>query len=540
MWRRIERNGDLYLGHYEGWYAVRDEAFYDESELTTRPDGSRVAPSGAPVEWVREPSYFFRLSAYQDRLLQLYEEQPEFVAPASRRNEVISFVKGGLRDLSVSRTTFNWGIPVPDAPGHVMYVWLDALNNYITACGFPDPAAARWQYWPADVHFVGKDIIRFHAVYWPAFLMAAGLPLPKRVASHGWWVVEGEKMSKSLGNVIEARKLAETFGLDQIRYFLLREKPFGTDGSMSHAAIVSRINVELANDLGNLAQRSLSLIARNCGGVLPARGPATEDDAALAGRRRCVAGARPRRISTGRPFMKRLEEIWKVIRAANGYIDRQAPWALNKTDKARMSAGAAGIGRHDPRIVATLLQPVMPDSMARMLDQLGVPPDARDFAALTTPLTDGQALPPPTGRVSPLRGAGRLMLIDSHCHLDYYTPVELPAVLARAQAAGVGEMVTIGTTHRAVRALAGDDRGVSQPVVHDRRASASCRRGADPDAGSAGGNGAASEGNRHWRVRAGLFLRQIAARHSGGKFPRPHPRCPTGRRALVYPRARCR
>jgi len=395
LWRRIARNGDIYLGHYEGWYAIRDEAFYDESELTTRPDGSRVAPSGAPVEWVREPSYFFRLSAFQDRLLALYEENPEFVAPSSRRSEVNSFVKGGLRDLSISRTTFNWGVPVPDAPGHVMYVWLDALINYITGCGFPEEKASRWRYWPADVHVVGKDIIRFHAVYWPAFLMAAGLPLPKRISSHGWWGVEGEKMSKSLGNVVEPRKLAETYGLDQIRYFLLREKPFGSDGSMSHPAIVSRINVELANDLGNLAQRSLSLIARNCGGILPARGVPTEEDAALL----AAANALPDLVRTNvdrQTFHEGLEEIWKVIRSANGYIDRQAPWALNKTDKIRMGE-VLRVLVDAIRVVATLLQPVMPTSMARMLDQLGVPLEARSFAALATPLTDGIALPPPQG-----------------------------------------------------------------------------------------------------------------------------------------------
>jgi methionyl-tRNA synthetase len=395
LWRRIAANGDIYLGHYEGWYAVRDEAFYDESELTTRPDGTRIAPSGAPAEWVREPSYFFRLSAYQDRLLKLYEDNPEFVAPSSRRSEVLSFVKGGLRDLSISRTTFSWGIPVPDAPGHVMYVWLDALNNYVTACGFPDTTAPRWHYWPADVHMVGKDIIRFHAVYWPAFLMAAGLPLPKRISSHGWWVVEGEKMSKSLGNVIEPRKLAETYGLDQIRYFLLREKPFGADGSMSHPAIVSRINVELANDLGNLAQRSLSLIARNCGGILPARAPHTEDDIALLTHVEALPDLVRANIDR-QTFHDGLEEIWKVIRAANGYIDRQAPWALNKTDKTRMNA-VLRVLVDTIRTVATLLQPFMPSSMANMLDQLGVPQDARSFAALQTPLTDGTALPPPQG-----------------------------------------------------------------------------------------------------------------------------------------------
>ncbi|MEA2792475.1 MAG: methionyl-tRNA synthetase [Acetobacteraceae bacterium] len=395
LWRRIERNGDIYLGHYEGWYAIRDEAFYDESELSTRPDGSKVAPSGAPVEWVREPSYFFRLSAFQDRLLKHYEENPEFIAPSSRRSEVTSFVKGGLHDLSISRTTFNWGVPVPDAPGHVMYVWLDALINYVTACGFPDQGAARWKYWPADVHFVGKDIIRFHAVYWPAFLMAAGLALPRRISSNGWWLMDGEKMSKSLGNVVEPRKLAEIFGVDQLRYFLLREKPFGADGSLSHAAIINRINVDLANDLGNLAQRSLSLIARNNGSVLPARGAPDEDDTAL----RQAAAALPdlmRAHVDRQTFHEGLEEVWKVIRAANGYIDRQAPWALNKTDKTRMGE-VLRVLVDTIRVVATLLQPVMPGSMSRMLDQLGVPADARDLAALATPLTDGQTLPPPQG-----------------------------------------------------------------------------------------------------------------------------------------------
>jgi len=396
LWRRIAASGDIYLGHYEGWYAVRDEAFYDEDELKPGPQGTKIAPSGAPVEWVREPSYFFRLSAWQDRLLAYYEEHPEFIAPSSRRNEVLSFVRGGLHDLSVSRTTFNWGVPVPGAPGHVMYVWLDALTNYITACGFPDETAPRWgKFWPADAHFVGKDIIRFHAVYWPAFLMAAGLPVPKRISSHGWWVVEGEKMSKSLGNVVEPRKLVETYGLDQIRYFLLREKPFGADGSMSHPAIVSRINVELANDLGNLAQRSLSLIARNLGGVLPPRGPDTDDDRALLDAAAALPGL-VRGCMERQTFHEALEEVWKIIRAANGYIDRQAPWALNKTDKVRMGA-VLRVLADTIRVVATLLQPFMPTSMSKMLDQLGVPEGARAFVSLDTPLPDGTPLPAPHG-----------------------------------------------------------------------------------------------------------------------------------------------
>ena len=394
LWRRLEAAGDIYLGHYEGWYAVRDEAFYDENELIIR-DGAKLAPTGAPVEWVREPSYFFRLSAWQDRLLQFFEDHPDFIAPNSSRNEVLSFVRGGLRDLSISRTTFAWGIPVPDAPGHVMYVWLDALTNYITAAGFPNEAADRWRFWPADAHVVGKDIIRFHTVYWPAFLLSAGIAPPLRITSHGWWVVEGEKMSKSLGNVVEARQLAATYGLDQIRYFLLREKPFGNDGSMSHAAIVSRINVELANDLGNLAQRSLSLIAKNCDGLLPERGEATVADATLLAAAAALPAALRERIDR-QVFHEALEEVWKVIRAANAYIDHQAPWALRRTDLPRMAV-VLRVLIDVQRSIATVLQPFMPASMANLLSQLGVPADARNLIDLDTPLPSGIALPPPIG-----------------------------------------------------------------------------------------------------------------------------------------------
>ncbi len=281
LWRRLVSSGQIYLGHYEGWYAVRDEAFYGEDELVAGPDGSRLAPSGAPVEWVREPSYFFRLSQWQDRLLAFYEANPDFISPTARRNEVLSFVRGGLNDLSVSRTTFRWGVPVPGDPAHIMYVWLDALTNYLSAAGFPDEAAPRWRYWPADLHLVGKEIVRFHAVYWPAFLMAAGLAVPHRVYSHGWWTVEGEKMSKSVGNVVDPVALVDEFGLDAVRFFLLREVPFGNDGDFSRRALIGRMNGELANDLGNLAQRSLSLINKNLDGVLPARGPMTAPDSVL-------------------------------------------------------------------------------------------------------------------------------------------------------------------------------------------------------------------------------------------------------------------
>jgi methionyl-tRNA synthetase len=395
LWRRINASGDLYLGHYEGWYAVRDEAFYDESELTAGPAGTKVAPTGAPVEWVREPSYFFRLSAWQDRLLKFYEDNPDFLAPTSTRNEVVSFVRGGLNDLSVSRTTFSWGVPVPDAPGHVMYVWLDALTNYITAAGFPNEDAPRWRFWPADLHLVGKEITRFHAVYWPAFLMSAGIAPPKRVSANGWWLVEGEKMSKSLGNVLDPRDLVATYGLDQVRYYLLREKPFGSDGSISLKGLANRINVELANDLGNLAQRSLSLIARNLGGVLPGRGVATLEDAGLLSAADALPGL-VRASMDRQTFHEGLEEIWKVIRAANAYIDHQAPWALNKTDKVRMGA-VLRVLVDAMRVIATLLQPFMPTSMGNMLDQLGVPVHARTIEALAAPLADGIHLPPPRG-----------------------------------------------------------------------------------------------------------------------------------------------
>ncbi len=395
LWKRLEASGDIYLGGYEGWYAVRDEAFYDEDELRTLPDGSKIAPSGAPVEWVVEPSYFFRLSAWQERLLAFYEANPGYIAPETRRNEVLSFVKGGLRDLSISRTSFTWGIPVPGDPKHIMYVWLDALQNYVSATGFPDPAAPRAAFWPADLHMVGKDILRFHAVYWPAFLMSAGLPTAKRVFAHGWWTIEGEKMSKSLGNVIAPADLVNTYGLDATRYFLLREVPFGNDGNFSRKALISRMNVELANDLGNLAQRSLSLIARNCEGKLPTAGPHTEEDATLL----AAAAALPAQLRSRldvQGFGDALEDVWKVIRAGNGYIDRQAPWALKKTDIARMGH-VLRVLADVLRTVATVLQPVMPTSMAKMLDQLGVPETARDLAALATPLADGTPLPAPQG-----------------------------------------------------------------------------------------------------------------------------------------------
>jgi methionyl-tRNA synthetase len=395
LWERLAASGDIYLGHYEGFYALRDEDFYPEDQLVTLEDGTRLAPTGAPVEWVREPNYLFRLSAYQDRLLAHYEAHPDFVGPSSKRNEMLSFIRGGLTDVSVSRSSFTWGIPVPGDPSHVMYVWLDALANYVTALGYPDETAPLWRFWPADLHLVGKDIQRFHAIYWPAFLMAAGLPVPKRIFAHGWWTVEGQKMSKSIGNVVDPMKLVQTYGLDPVRYFLLREVPFGNDGDFSPRALVSRLNVELANDLGNLAQRSLSLIAKNCGGRLPPQGTRTEDDNALLDAARALPGLMREQI--GRQALhESLEEVWRVVRAGNAYIDRQAPWALRKTDQARM-ADVLRVLADTLRIVATVLQPVMPASMAGLLDQLGVPGTERRFDTLQHSLAGGLALPAPSG-----------------------------------------------------------------------------------------------------------------------------------------------
>jgi methionyl-tRNA synthetase len=395
LWEALRAKDQIYLGHYEGWYAVRDEDFYSADDLTTHPDGSKTAPTGAPVEWVREPNYLFRLSQWQEPLLRHYEENPDFIGPAGKRNEMLSFIRGGLNDLSVSRSSFAWGIPVPGDPSHVMYVWLDALANYITALGYPDTDNPLWRFWPADLHLVGKDIQRFHAIYWPAFLMAAGLPVPKRVYSHGWWTVEGQKMSKSLGNVIDPADLVDRFGLDPVRFFLLREMPFGNDGDFSERALISRMNTELANDLGNLCQRTVSLIARNCGGILPDPQPETPDDATILDQARALPDQVRARMDR-QALNDALEDIWKLIRAANAYIDKQAPWALKKTDEARMAA-VLRVLVDVLRPIATLLQPFMPDSMARMLDQLGVPPDARLIASLATPLPAGTTLPPPAG-----------------------------------------------------------------------------------------------------------------------------------------------
>jgi methionyl-tRNA synthetase len=399
LWKKLVQSGDIYLDKYSGWYAVRDEAYYGEEELKDGPNGKKIAPSGAECEWVEEESYFFKLSAWAERLLAFYEANPDFILPKARRNEVISFVKSELRDLSVSRTRLSWGVPVPDAPGHVMYVWIDALTNYLTAVGYPDENSGPFKkFWPADVHMVGKDILRFHAVYWPAFLMAAGIAPPKRIFAHGWWTIEGEKMSKSLGNVISPHDMVERYGVDPARYFVLREVPFGNDGDFSHAQAILRINNDLANGLGNLAQRTLSQIQKNCEAKVPVFGAFTAEDTALLKQAQVEMLETVRTELDQQRFHKALEAIWNVVNAANGYIDAQAPWTLKKTDQARM-ATVLYVLAETIRCLALIVQPFVPESSAKMLDQLVVGAEERSLAFISAAyaLKPGTLLPAPAG-----------------------------------------------------------------------------------------------------------------------------------------------
>ncbi|MBK5960470.1 methionine--tRNA ligase [Rhodoplanes elegans] len=398
IWERMKANGDVYLSKYEGWYSVRDEAFYAESETQLDQNGTRVSTkTGTPVEWVAEESWFFRLSAYQQKLLDLYERVPDFVLPKERLNEVASFVRGGLQDLSISRTTFDWGIPVPGDEKHIMYVWVDALTNYITGVGFPDTDSAMFQkYWPADLHVIGKDIVRFHAVYWPAFLMSAGVAVPRRVFSHGFLFNRGEKMSKSVGNVIDPIALADAYGVDQLRYFFLREVPFGQDGNYSHEAIVNRINADLANDLGNLAQRSLSMLGKAFKGVMPTPGAFSENDKTILAATDALVGKAREQMAT-QQIHQVLNAVWAVVADANRYFAGEAPWVLAKTDPVRQGT-VLYVTAEVLRQVAILAQPVMPTACGKLLDILAVPADARDFSRLGghERIAPGSQLPPPS------------------------------------------------------------------------------------------------------------------------------------------------
>jgi len=397
IWDKMEAAGDIYLDKYAGWYSVRDEAYYAEDETHVNEHGTRLATkTGTPVEWVEEESYFFKLSAYQQKLLDLYASVPDFVLPKERLNEVTSFVRGGLQNLSISRTTFDWGVKVPRNPKHIMYVWVDALTNYITGVGYPDVDSEKFKrYWPASLHVIGKDIVRFHAVYWPAFLMSAGIAVPKRIFSHGFLFNRGEKMSKSVGNVVDPFTMTETYGVDQFRYFFMREVPFGQDGSYSHEAIVNRINADLANDLGNLAQRSLSMIGKAFGGVLPAPGEFTEAD-------KTILAAADGLIAAAREHMKTqqlhqvLNAVWAVVADANRYFAGEAPWGHAKTNPQRQGT-ILYVTAEVLRQVAILTQPFVPASAAKLLDLLGVPAEERSFSELEggKRIKPAVKLPPP-------------------------------------------------------------------------------------------------------------------------------------------------
>ncbi|MEO6607357.1 MAG: methionine--tRNA ligase [Aestuariivirga sp.] len=393
IWKRMEANGDIYLAKYAGWYSVRDEAYYAEDETELREERRFSTKTGTLVEWVEEESYFFKLSAYAKPLLEHYAKHPDFIVPEQYRNEIVSFVERGLNDLSISRTTFNWGIPVPGNPKHVMYVWVDALTNYITATGFPDETGPLAHFWPASAHVIGKDITRFHAIYWPAFLMSAKLALPKHIVVHGFLFNRGEKMSKSVGNIIAPADLVERYGVDPVRYFFMREVPFGQDGSYSNDAIMGRMNADLANDLGNLAQRSLSMINKNCEAKVPICGPLSAADSAMLAMADAMLGE-VRAQHEAFAISKAMDVIWKVVAEANRYFAGEAPWALKKTDPARM-ATVLYVTAEVLRMVGILVQPYMPDSAAKLLDVLAVPAGERCFADIGKRLVSGTELPAP-------------------------------------------------------------------------------------------------------------------------------------------------
>ena len=380
IWQAMEAKGDLYLDRYEGWYSVRDEAYYDEKELVEGEGGEKLSPQGTPVEWTEEETWFFRLSRYAEPLLELLNT-PGFLEPVSRRNEMVAFIERGLQDLSVSRTSFDWGVKVPGSDGHVMYVWVDALTNYITGLGYPDGGQMWDKFWPADLHLIGKDIVRFHTIYWPAFLLSADLPLPKKVFGHGFLLNRGVKESKSAGNVTDPMELAERFGVDALRYFLMAEVTFGQDGSYSAEALVNKVNAELANSFGNLAQRTLSMIAKNMEGKLERFTTESADKALLDTVTEACAVTLPREFENLN-FSVGIEAWLRAVYACNAYVDEQAPWALKKTDPERMKAvlQTLFIAIRD---LAIAIQPVVPEKAAAVLDQLGISTDRRSYADLS-------------------------------------------------------------------------------------------------------------------------------------------------------------
>ncbi|CAO5682626.1 MAG: Methionine--tRNA ligase [Holosporales bacterium] len=392
LWKTLEEKGYIYLGKYEGYYSIRDEAFYQESELI---DGK--APTGATVEWTTEESYFFKLSEFTDKLLDFYEKNPTFIMPESRRNEVISFVKSGLHDLSVSRTSFTWGIPILSKPeqtkDHIMYVWVDALTNYLTAIGYPDQFDE--DRFKNAIHVVGKDILRFHTVYWPALLLAADLPLPKQIFAHGWWTVEGEKMSKSLGNTVDPIKLVDDFGVDAVRNFVLREMPFGQDGNFSMNSFITRTNADLANAFGNLVQRVLSFIFKNCDQKIPEKGTFSPQDLTLLNMPNNFLDALKKHVEN-LAFHKYIETLWQIVHSANAYIDQEKPWGLKKTDPVRMQTVLYTVAE-TIRKIALLAQAFLPEGTDKILTFLNIDQNARDINTFYKELIPGIMILEPSG-----------------------------------------------------------------------------------------------------------------------------------------------
>ena len=385
LWSKLEENDQIYLSNYEGWYSVRDEAFYLESELIKKGD-SFLTQSGDTVEWIKEESYFFKLSSWQNKLLEYYEENPNAIAPKSRYNEVISFIKGGLKDLSISRTTFKWGIKVPNNDNHVMYVWIDALCNYLTSIGYPDVNHKTFKkFWPG-FHMIGKDILRFHAIYWPAFLMAADIDPPKRIFAHGWWTNEGQKISKSVGNIIDPYEIINKYGLDQIRFFLFREVPFGNDGDFSKGAIANRLNADLSNNYGNLVQRITTFCVKNCNSYIKNNSNFTKTDKNLIEFMN-LKFDEYNRFMNEEKIDKSIKCVFELLSETNVYIDTEAPWNLKKTNKDRMN-DVLFLTLNIIKNSSIMLIPIMPDSANKILDILNVNKTERNFDHITISTND--------------------------------------------------------------------------------------------------------------------------------------------------------
>ena len=392
IWNILKENGDIYLDTYKGWYSVRDESFIAENEITTDKNNEKLGPSGDKLKWLEEPSYFFKLSKWQDKLLNFYKKNPDFIKPKSRYNEVLKFVENGLADLSISRTSFTWGIKVPDSSEHIVYVWLDALFNYISVL---DTEEKFNNFWPASAHIVGKDILRFHGIFWPAFLMSANLSIPQKIFAHGWWTIEGEKMSKSLGNVIDPLHLIEKYGNDQIRYFLLREISFGEDGNFSEVNLINRLNSDLTNDLGNLVQRVLSMIIKYTDGNVFKREKIDEDDKDLLNSPEDIF-EKYTYLMDNFKFNQAIIIIWDIIRKANAYVDLKAPWSLYKKNDKKTLYTVLNVLINTIFKVNILLQPILPFASKKIFRQLNVE-EVQNFGLINSEVEVGSKINKPEG-----------------------------------------------------------------------------------------------------------------------------------------------